>query len=102
NVATGLVRQLADGLHAAHCQGVVHGDFKLSNVVVLAGDPPRAVIMDFGLARVFSKATTPLSIQPSAAAGTPEYMAPELLTGSPPSVQTDIYAFGKVGQKLLP
>jgi serine/threonine protein kinase len=100
--ATDLVRQLADGLHAAHCQGVVHGDFKLSNVVVLPDDPPRAVIMDFGLARVLSKASTPLAVQSSVAAGTPEYMAPELLTGSPPSVQTDIYAFGKVGQKLLP
>ena len=100
--AADLARQLAEGLHAAHCKGVVHGDFKLSNVVVVPGDSPRAVIMDFGLARVLSNAPVPLAAQSAVAAGTPHYMAPELLSGSPLSVQSDIYAFGKVGQKLLP
>jgi serine/threonine protein kinase len=100
--STDLARQLAEGLHAAHCKGVVHGDFKPSNVVIVPGDQLRAVIMDFGLARVLSKGAIPIAAQCSLQAGTPEYMAPELSTGSSPSIQSDIYAFGKVGQMLLP
>lgn len=43
-----LIRQMAEGLHAAHQAGVIHRDFKSGNVM-LTGE--RAVIMDFGLAR---------------------------------------------------
>jgi pentatricopeptide repeat protein len=96
-----LVRQLAEGLHAAHLKGVVHGDFKPSNVIVVPGDTPRAVIMDFGLAHVLASPAS-IPMQSSPGAGTPQYMAPELLTGSPLCVQTDIYAFGKVALRLLP
>ena len=98
---TGLLiaRQLAEGLHAAHTSGVVHGDFKPSNVIVLSTDPPRPVIMDFGLAQVLTRstgATVPFG------AGTRVYMAPELRAGSVPSVASDIYAFGIVGRALVP
>jgi serine/threonine protein kinase/Flp pilus assembly protein TadD len=97
-----LATQLAEGLHAAHSVGIAHGDFKPSNVLVKPGDPPHAVIMDFGLARAFRSATQLASRSEDLGAGTLDYMAPELLTGAPTSVATDIFAFGKVARLLLP
>ncbi len=99
--------QLAEGLAAAHRSGVIHADFKPANVILI-GDPPhlRPAITDFGLARAFSDGTgldgasTPERY--SLRAGTLDYMAPELLKGSPPTIRTDIYAYGKVLAELLP
>ncbi len=59
--ARAVVLQMAEALHAAHQTGVVHGDFKPANVMVVPpqgppGAPPRAVIMDFGLARALDRA----------------------------------------------
>jgi len=102
NSARELCVQLAEGLDAAHRNGVVHGDFKPSNVLVAAGRPPRAVIMDFGLARAMRGAPDDPAGTESLAAGTLDYMAPELLAGSPPSVASDLFAFGKVARQLLP
>lgn len=99
-----MIRQMADALHAAHCTGVVHGDFKPANVMVVdspALGAPRAVVMDFGLARALAAAP---SDEPnlSVRAGTVDYMAPELRTGGAPNVRSDIFAFGKVAQELMP
>jgi serine/threonine protein kinase/Flp pilus assembly protein TadD len=95
-----LVRQMAEGLEAAHRKGVVHGDFKPANVMVAGGSTPRAVIMDFGLARALDGAGA--SADASMPAGTAKYMAPELLSGARPSIRTDVYAFGVMAHQLLP
>jgi serine/threonine protein kinase len=97
-----LVKQMAEGLRAAHRTGVVHGDFKPANVMVVEGDVPRAIIMDFGLARALDRATSASDATLSVQAGTVDYMAPELQTGASPTVRSDIFAFGKVAQELLP
>jgi eukaryotic-like serine/threonine-protein kinase len=103
-----LALDLAEGLAAAHRSGIVHGDFKPSNVI-LAGAPEtmRAVITDFGLARAFhSRQETPPGAEApsnrSLRAGTLRYMAPELWEGAAPTVRSDIYAFGRVLDELLP
>jgi eukaryotic-like serine/threonine-protein kinase len=100
-----VARQLLTGLDAAHSKGVVHGDLK-SNNIVLCNKPDgglRVVITDFGLARPVVNATgdgAPLS-SASMRAGAPEYMAPELLRGDPPSIAADLYAFGVVLHELV-
>jgi tetratricopeptide (TPR) repeat protein len=93
--------ELAEGLDAAHRNGILHCDFKPANVIITGeSKSPRPVITDFGLARAFSDPQS--ANRHSLQAGTLEYMAPELLAGSVASVQSDIYAFGIVLAALLP
>jgi serine/threonine protein kinase/tetratricopeptide (TPR) repeat protein len=92
---------LAEGLHAAHKKKIVHCDFKPTNVILTNELPhPRPVITDFGLARALGDggAASTQSLQ----AGTTDYMAPELKSGEPAAVLTDIYSFGKVLGELCP
>ena len=100
-----IARQLLAGLDAAHSKGVVHGDLK-SNNIVLCHDRAgglRVVITDFGLARPVVSASADGSVSSNASirAGAPEYMAPELLRGDPPSIAADLYAFGVVLHELV-
>ncbi len=89
--AVKIARQLAAGVAEAHRNGVIHGDIKTNNVVLTktADGELRAVITDFGLARMKGAAKKGVW-------GTPGYMAPELWVGEPPSVATDLYALGVV------
>ena len=69
-----------------HRVGVVHGDIKPGNAIVDArGD---AHVIDFGLARVMGASGG------EARGGTLPFMAPELLRGEAPSVQSDVFALG--------
>jgi serine/threonine protein kinase len=91
-----LAIQVAEGLAAAHREGILHCDLKPANIIVEeAGKKERAVITDFGLARALERTD-------SSVGGTLPYMAPELKRGEPPTVLSDIYAFGKVLDTLLP
>ena len=102
-----LIRQMVAALAAAHQAGVVHGDFKSANVMIVPreGGSPRAVVTDFGLARRLAsgRGQTLLSASQSILAGygTPAYMSPEQIQGGKASQPADIYALGVVLYEML-
>jgi serine/threonine-protein kinase len=79
---------LCRALAAIHRQGLLHRDIKAQNVMREEGG--RTVLMDFGTA----VATHGESDDQTALAGTPLYLAPELLGGDTPSIASDVYATG--------
>ncbi len=93
-----LVAGVAEGLHHAHEQGVVHRDIKPQNL--LLGPDEQLHITDFGLARILDE---PSLTRTTEMLGTPAYMAPEQITGPSSSVdrRTDVYALGVTLYELL-
>jgi serine/threonine-protein kinase len=87
-VGTDLCRALA----AVHAAGLVHGDVKAQNV--MRENRGRTVLMDFGAGRVQGADATGV-------AGTPMYLAPEVLAGEPPTAQSDLYSLGVLLFHLL-
>ncbi len=81
---------LCRALAAVHAAGLIHGDLKTRNVMREAGG--RIVLMDFGTGRDLSALRLHGGSEPSA--GTPLYLAPEVLEGQPQSKVTDIYSLG--------
>jgi serine/threonine protein kinase/tetratricopeptide (TPR) repeat protein len=96
SIAEGLaiLKQMAAGLAAIHGAGIVHRDIKPNNIILDGtGQDVRLVITDFGLARAHEAEP---SFPGGQVAGTPDYMAPELYQGRPPSQASDLFAFGVV------
>ena len=89
---------LAGALDYAHSQGVLHRDIKPGNVL-LAED--RAVICDFGFARVVEIAAGDPVSSSGLVLGTPAYMSPEQAMGGEIDQRTDIYALGCVIYEML-
>ena len=84
--------QIARGLAAAHGQGIIHRDVKPANVMLESG-VDRAMVSDFGLARVADEAAMTRS---GVIAGTPQYMSPEQAMGDPIDPRSDLFSLGSV------
>ncbi len=94
--AVDIAEQVADGLGYAHERGVVHRDIKPSNIMLLPRGQVK--IMDFGIARVRvadHKTSTGVVL------GTPRYMSPEQVAGSPVDHRSDIFSLGIVLYEML-
>ena len=83
-----LAEGLAEALAAIHAAGVIHRDLKPGNVMLDAGQP---VIIDFGIAHI---ADSTRLTKTGLVMGTPGYLAPEVIEGSPSSGGSDVHSWG--------
>ena len=88
-----LVLDVADGLAAAHREGIIHRDLKTENVLITADG--RAKITDFGIAKNLYPDLDDTRLTASyAVIGTNRAMAPEQVNGDPVDERSDLHAFG--------
>ncbi|MFK8112814.1 MAG: protein kinase [Rubripirellula sp.] len=87
-----IAKQLADGLNAAHVQGLVHRDIKPENVLLTDG-AERVRLSDFGLAH--SKLDDRIT-HTGVLAGTPAFMSPEQVAGESLDQRSDLFSLGSV------
>ncbi|XP_057953377.1 probable serine/threonine-protein kinase SIS8 isoform X1 [Malania oleifera] len=89
-----MLRDICRGLMCIHRMKIVHRDLKTANCLVNKHSTVK--ICDFGLSRVMTDAP----LRDSSSAGTPEWMAPELIRNEPFSEKCDIFSLGVIMWEL--
>ncbi|HKO16992.1 MAG TPA: serine/threonine-protein kinase [Gemmatimonadaceae bacterium] len=102
--AVGFVRDMANGLHAAHQLKIVHRDLKPENVMICrrASGGEMAIVLDFGLAK---ERRAEGELQKLTATGiilgTPEFMSPEQIRGRTLDGRSDVYSLALLVFEML-
>ncbi|KAF7247820.1 Serine/threonine-protein kinase 17A [Varanus komodoensis] len=92
-----LMRQILEGVSFLHRNNVVHLDLKPQNILLTSESPLGDIrIVDFGLSRVMKNSEELREIM-----GTPEYVAPEILSYDPISTATDMWSIGVLTYVML-
>ena len=96
-VAVALIgSRVAESLHFAHGEGVVHRDVKPSNIMIDSRGRP--VVTDFGIARVMTAQSITVA---GSMLGTPTHMSPEQCRGLPATAASDQYSLGVTMYEML-
>ena len=97
------LRQVASALDKTHAAGIVHRDLKPENLFLTHREDgtPRVKILDFGISKVVTDASTAAAANATRGLGTPLYMAPEQVLAQGISPATDRYALGLIAYTLL-
>jgi serine/threonine-protein kinase len=95
-----IIAELADALHAAGGAGLVHRDIKPENILI-DRHTGRALITDFGIARIVAGENEGFQTARGLAVGTPTYMSPEQAAGESVDPRSDLYSLGVVAYELL-
>jgi serine/threonine-protein kinase len=85
--------ELCRAVTAVHSAGLLHRDIKTHNV--MRADDGRIVLMDFGAGTELAEGASPADV-----AGTPLYLAPEVLAGGSATVRSDVYSLGVLLYRL--
>jgi serine/threonine-protein kinase len=99
-----IVRQVADGLDAAHRMGIVHRDLKPDNILVQKDDEggDKCKVVDFGIAKAIGSNEKEAGLTRTGfVVGTPEFMSPEQLLGAVIDHRSDVYALALVAYQCL-
>ena len=107
--AVKLLRQIAEGVEAAHEAGILHRDLKPANIFIMkgkTGDDGFVKVGDFGLAKIINQTITDATSRDTPSSrgiiGTPEFMSPEQMQPElGVDVRADIYALGTIAYVML-